>query len=140
MFAFRGIPFVLSFFFSVPCTCDAQSLLFLTTVFRKYLLICLTHVRPRRGFKRKCYNSRLIYVWMTMLLVIERVEFPDFFLEENIQLFDRSRNSPDMNPIENAWFILKRKVGQRIPKRPDDLVRKYSLAWESVITPEYWRN
>ena len=60
-----------------------------------------------------------------------------FFREENIQLFDRSRNSPDMNTIENAWFILKRKVGQMVPKGQDDLVRKLSLAWESVITPEY---
>ena len=42
-----------------------------------------------------------------------------------------------MDPIENPWFILKRKVGQMIPKGQDDLLRKISLAWDSVLTPEY---
>ncbi len=60
-----------------------------------------------------------------------------FFQEENIQVLDWPGNSPDINPIENAWFILKRKVGQMLPMGKDDLVRKISLAWESVITPEY---
>ena len=29
-----------------------------------------------------------------------------FFREENIQLMDWSGNSPEISPIENAWFIL----------------------------------
>ena len=56
-----------------------------------------------------------------------------FFWEENIQVLVW----PDINPIEIAWFLLKRKVGQMLPKGQDDLERKISLAWESAITPEY---
>ena len=60
-----------------------------------------------------------------------------FFRDENIQILDWSGNNPDMNPIENAWFILKRRVGQLLPKGQDDLVRKISSAWEIVVTREY---
>ena len=68
---------------------------------------------------------------MAMLLVIERVEFPDI-LEGKYSGFYWPGNRPDINTKEKAWFILKRKVGQVLPKGPDDL----SLARESVTTPE----
>ena len=61
-----------------------------------------------------------------MLVVIERVEFSDFFREENIQALCWPGNSQDINPIENAWFILKRKVGQMLAKGQDNL-RKISM-------------
>ena len=59
------------------------------------------------------------------------------FREEKFQVLDWSGNSPVMNPIENAWRILKRRVGKLLPKGQDDLVRKISSAWKIVITPEY---
>ena len=59
------------------------------------------------------------------------------FREENIQILCWPGKSPDINPIENAWFILKREVGQMLPKGQDNLVRKISFAWEIVITPDY---
>ena len=37
--------------------------------------------------------------------------FSRCFREENFQLLDWSGISPDINPIEKAWFILKQKVG-----------------------------
>ena len=56
-----------------------------------------------------------------------------FFRQENIQVLDWPGNSPDINPIENALFILKRRGGQMLRKGQDNLERKIL---ESVITPE----
>ena len=88
-------------------------------------------------FKPKCYNTRLICLCMTMLLVKERVEFADCFGRKmfrygNLIGQEAVRISTS---IENEWFILERKVRQMLPKGQDDLVRKVSLALESVITP-----
>ena len=54
--------------------------------------------------------------------------FPIFFRKEIIHLLDWPGNSPDINPIENAWFILMRKVGQTLPKGQDDVVRKIFIS------------
>ena len=37
-----------------------------------------------------------------------------FLREENIQVLDWRENIQDINSIENAWFILKRKIGQML--------------------------
>ena len=46
-----------------------------------------------------------------------------FLRNENLEVLDWPGISPDMNPIEKAWFILKRKVGQMLPKGLYDLVK-----------------
>ena len=46
-----------------------------------------------------------------------------FLREENSQVLDGPGNSPDINPIESAWFILKLKVRQMLPSGQDYLVR-----------------
>ena len=44
------------------------------------------------------------------------------FIDENVsQLLDWPSNSPDANPIENIWSIVKRKVEKRKPKNTDEL-------------------
>ena len=60
---------------------------------------------------------------------------PRVFDEKNFQVLDWLRNSPDINPIKNAKFILMRQVGQMLPKGEVHL-GNFSLAWESIITPE----
>jgi len=44
------------------------------------------------------------------------------FINNNVpQLLDWPSNSPDANPIENIWSIVKRKVEKRKPKNIDEL-------------------
>jgi len=46
------------------------------------------------------------------------------FLKNNVpQVMDWPSNSPDLNPIENLWSIVKRIVGKRMPRNLEDLER-----------------
>ena len=59
-----------------------------------------------------------------------------FFAESEIEVMDWPATSPDLNPIENLWSLLKRKIGNS--KRPTsipDMVRLASGIWES-FTPD----
>lgn len=46
-------------------------------------------------------------------------------------------NSPDLNPIENCWVILKRKVAERNPTSLSDLRETIKQVWITEITPDY---
>lgn len=41
-------------------------------------------------------------------------------------------NSPDMNPIENLWSILKRRIEELDPKTEEQLVEHVFEAWENI--------
>ena len=45
-------------------------------------------------------------------------------------------NSPDLNPIENLWVILKRKVAARNPTSHNDLKEAIKHVWCKEITQE----
>lgn len=46
-------------------------------------------------------------------------------------------NSPDLNPIENCWAVVKKKVSQHNPTSLTDLQEKIKLVWCTEITREY---
>ncbi|KAI2662376.1 Pyruvate carboxylase, mitochondrial [Labeo rohita] len=43
-------------------------------------------------------------------------------------------NSPDLNPIENLWGIVKRKMRNKKPKNADELKATVKETWASMIT------
>ena len=45
-------------------------------------------------------------------------------------------NSPDINPIENLWGILKRRVEDLMPQTLDDLILLIENTWESLSQSE----
>lgn len=47
-----------------------------------------------------------------------------FIKEERINVIEWPSNSPDLNPIENMWHIVKNNVEKRMPKDTDDLWSK----------------
>ena len=52
------------------------------------------------------------YIFMLVNAPCQRASIAyRFFREENFQVLDWRENYPDINPIEIAWFILKREVG-----------------------------
>jgi transposase len=40
--------------------------------------------------------------------------------------------SPDLNPIENMWALLNRKVAERHPRTPEDLLLAVRAAWAAI--------
>src|SRR5438477_42716 len=55
------------------------------------------------------------------------------FLETNVsEVIDWPSNSPDLNPIENLWGIVKRSVEKRQPKNHKELVSFMIEEWASI--------
>lgn len=58
-----------------------------------------------------------------------------WFSDHNIRVLDWPANSPDLNPIENLWGLLKQKVARIRPSNTDELKCAITTAW-AVITPD----
>ncbi len=58
-----------------------------------------------------------------------------WFNDCGVTVLDRPANSPDLNPIENLWGIVKRKMRDTRPNNADDLKAAFKVTWAS-ITPE----
>jgi len=62
-----------------------------------------------------------------------------FLDRHKIQVLDWPGNSPDLNPIENLWNVIKRKVRAKNPKTVDELKQAIVQVWVRDITPDYCR-
>lgn len=60
----------------------------------------------------------------------------EFFTEHNITVLDWPGNSPDLNPIENLWYIMAKKVQARHPKNKRDLKEAVIHVWNHELTTE----
>ena len=48
------------------------------------------------------------------------------------EVMDWPSNSPDLNPIENLWSIVKRNVEKKMPKNISDLRRFMIEEWDDI--------
>ncbi len=65
----------------------------------------------------------------------------DFLTQESISVLPWPAQSPDLNPIENLWALIKRKLAAEfpIPKTRSELIANVTAIWRG-ITPELCRN
>lgn len=56
----------------------------------------------------------------------------DFLAENVFEVMDWPSNSPDINPIENLWCIVKRNVERREPKNLTDLEHFLVEEWNKI--------
>ncbi|SPC65043.1 uncharacterized protein UHOD_20537 [Ustilago sp. UG-2017b] len=56
--------------------------------------------------------------------------------EYNIKTQEQPPASPDLNPIENIWYVFKNLLGKRlpVPKTRDELARAAEEVWNTQIT------
>ena len=66
-----------------------------------------------------------------------RLQLVRDFLKKNIKTLSWPCNSPDHNPIENFWAILKNKVADEHPTSAKDLETAIKRIWTQKITAEY---
>ncbi|GFX74208.1 putative transposase like protein [Trichonephila clavipes] len=50
--------------------------------------------------------------------------YQSFLAEQNIPLLDWPGNSPDMNPIENVWELMKREVAEDVITNKTQLLER----------------
>ncbi|GFX76648.1 uncharacterized protein TNCV_3163661 [Trichonephila clavipes] len=55
--------------------------------------------------------------------------YQSFLAAQNIPLLDWPGNSPDMNPIENVWELMKRKVAKDVITNKTKLLEKIMHVW-----------
>jgi transposase len=55
-----------------------------------------------------------------------------FFSEIGLTVLPWPANSPDLNPIENIWSMLKQSVKKRAVKTKDELVRVVEEEWNRL--------
>lgn len=70
-----------------------------------------------------CHQTKAVKQWLT---------------QNNINLLGPwPGNSPDLNPIENCWVLLKRKVAGHNPTSLKELKNAIKKVWIEEISPEY---
>lgn len=56
----------------------------------------------------------------------------EFLKEQNVDVLDWPPQSPDLNPIENLWYTLGKKVSARNPTDTEDLWKKLKEEWSKI--------
>lgn len=56
-----------------------------------------------------------------------------FLAEKNITVLDWPGNSPDMNPIENVWELMKREVHKSTITTKQELIEKLIDVWHRNV-------
>ena len=67
------------------------------------------------------HSSRLVQKW---------------FRNIRTEILDWPENSPDLNPIENLWKIVKRKLAKKKPRHLEDMHYWIKMIWCQDITPD----
>ena len=61
------------------------------------------------------------------------------FKDKRLVLLDWPANSPDLNPIENIWSLVKYRVGLHFPTTKEEIVRAIHIEWGKLTIADIAR-
>lgn len=61
-----------------------------------------------------------------------RIRTPGWFAQNNVRLLRTPSMSPDLNPIEHLWAMVKQKLRGRRLQNKDELWRAVQQAWDEI--------
>src|SRR5262245_46898689 len=56
----------------------------------------------------------------------------DFISKNGVQTINWPSNSPDLNPIENMWMVMKNNIEKRMPKDITQLTQFLNEEWMAI--------
>lgn len=60
----------------------------------------------------------------------------DLLRQLRLEILDWPANSPDLNPIENIWSILKRRIGAYFPKTREEVEKAVREEWPKLTSDD----
>lgn len=67
----------------------------------------------------------------------QNIRVPDMRILASIRWSGLPANSPDLNPIENVWLLLKYRIGRRFPRTIDELRQYVIEEWDKLEPQDY---
>lgn len=61
------------------------------------------------------------------------------FKELGINLMEWPANSPDLNPIENLWALLKYRIGRHFPTTREEVEAAIQMEWTKLTASDVRR-
>ena len=77
---------------------------------------------------------------MNAICLCHRSKLVSDFVKKNIKMLDWPGNSPDLNPNENLWTILKDKIANKYPTSTKDLEMALKRILIQKITAQYCKH
>ena len=99
---------------------------------QKYIEILKSYVLP---FKNAYHSESNDFIYQHDGCVSHRAKSVSLFLKQNnVYVLPRSAQSPDLNPIENVWSIMKNRlrVQHTYPSTPDALFKELNKIWNEL--------
>ena len=68
-----------------------------------------------------------------MILNIRQKKYKNILAASNIKYLDWPSNSPDLNPIENVWSILKMKIAKHRTNSTGEFEKCIINEWNNIL-------
>ena len=64
----------------------------------------------------------------------------EYLNSEKIEILQRPGNSPDLNPIESLWSIMKDEAAEKMPSNANEMTEAIKQVWVREIPQEYCKS